>query len=137
MNGQFRFTLDDFIVLENDPIGWDESKVVVKRNDEFGGLFLEYVTELEFFADAYGYIKEQIEALGYCFSVKVTIEYKCNDNTGYENVFDGWINISRATIDNLKCTIKANLEFDNIYADFLNSADRQVFLSPGITVFPN
>lgn len=137
MNGQFRFTLDDFFVLENDPKGWDESKIVVKRNDAFGGLFIEYITELEFFAEAYGYINTQIESLGYCFSVKVTIEYRCNNNSGYESVFVGYMNISRAKIDQLECTIKANLELDNIYADFLNSADRQIVLSPAPTVFPN
>jgi len=137
MDANFRFTFDDFVPIADEPIGWDQSKIVIKRNDDFGGLFLEYVTELEFWGDGYAYIKNQIDSLGYCFSVKVSIEYQCYSNGPYENVFTGYANISRAEIDEQKCTIKTNLEVDNIYADFLNSADRQITLSPTPTSFPN
>jgi len=137
MDGLFRFTLDDFITVQDEPIGWDTAKIKIKRNFEFGGLFLEYATELEFWGDAFAYIKQQIEALGYCFTVKIRIEYQCTTGAKYEEVFTGYINISRSTVDNTKCTVKANLELDNIYADFLNTADRKIPFSFGITTFPN
>lgn len=137
MNGRFRFTLDDFHVLDDEPIGWNDAKIVIKRNEDFGGLFLEYATELEFWGDGYAYIRPQIEALGYCFSVKINIEYQCTDGAEFERVFIGYINISRAEIDDDKCTVRANLELDNVYSDFLNNAEKKVVISTGSTSFPN
>lgn len=137
MDGLFRFTLDDFFTVQDEPIGWDTAKIKIKRNFEFGGLFLEYATELEFWGDAFGYIKEQIDALGYCFTVKIKIEYQCTTGSKYEEVFTGYINVSRSTVDNQRCTVKANLELDNIYADFLNTADRKIPFSLNSTTFPN
>lgn len=137
MDANFRFTFDDFFIVNDQPKGWDESKIVIKRNDDFAGLFLEYVTELEFWGDGYSYIKQQVDDLGFCFNTKVSIEYQCSSNGPYENVFTGYANISRSEINELECTIKINLEVDNIYADFLNSADRQIPLSPSPISFPN
>lgn len=137
MDANFRFTLDDFVPVQDEPIGWEGAKIVIKRNDDFGGLFIEYVSELGFWGDGFQYIKSQIDAIGYCFTVKVSIEYQCTSDSAYENVFTGYANISRSLVDNEKCTIKTMLEVDNIYADFLNSADRQIFLSAAPIEFPN
>lgn len=137
MDANFRFTLDDFVPIYDQPKGWDDCKIIIKRNDDFGGLFIEYASELEFWGDAYAYIKSQIDSLGYCISVKVTIEYQCTSTSEYEKVFVGYANISRSEVDEEKCVLKTMLEVDNVYADFLNSADRQIFLSAVPISFPN
>lgn len=126
MQGLFRFELDDYIVLVDEPIGWDSAKIKLTRNEDFGGLFLAYLTELEFWGDGYEYVKQQIEAVGYCLSIKIKITYRCNTTSPFEDVFVGYINIPNAEIDNEKCTVKANIELDNIYSTFLNGTDNKV-----------
>lgn len=137
MEGQFRYTLDNFTVLQDEPLGWEEAKIVLKRNKEFGGIFYSYLGEYEFIGDGYQYINQQIQARGYCFSIKVLIEYRCNMKSAYETAFVGYINIKNAIIDNERKTVKANIEPDNVYAAFLSSSSNEYNLYTTTMRFPN
>lgn len=137
MEGQFRFTLDDYTVLQDEPLGWDSAKIVLKRNKEFGGIFYSYAGEYEFWGDGYQYINQQIENRGYCFSIKILIEYRCNVKSAYETAFTGYINIKNAVIDNELKTVKANIEPDNVYAAFLSSSSNEYNLYTTELSFPN
>jgi hypothetical protein len=80
---------------------------------------------------------DQIVALGYCFSVKVLIEYRCNINSPYETAFIGYINIKNAEIDQEKKVVIANIEPDDVYAAFLSMSDTEYNLYTTSMLFPN
>lgn len=137
MSGTIRVTLDDYVILQDDPIGWQEAKVQIKRNKEFGGLFLTYAGEYTFWGDGYEYIYQQIKALGYCFSIKFKLEQKCGTAYGYQKAFEGFINIGNAEIDNETRTVKANIEQDDVYAAFLSNTGNEYNLFTTSVSFPN
>lgn len=133
----FRFTLDNWFVLADEPKGWDSAKITIKRNGEFGGLFKTYVGEYEFWGEGYSYIKQQIDALGYCFSIPILIEYSCNGGYGYQTAFEGFINIKNAEIDNEQKFVRANIEPDDVYSAFLSSSGNEYNLYTTTINFPN
>lgn len=138
MAGRFRYVFDDFYELSDEPLGWEDVEIVIKRNeDDYGGLFLTYMSEFTFWGDGYSYVNQQIQNLGYCFSIQVKITYQCNDRSGYETVFEGFINIKTAEIDNENCTVKANIERDDIYTSFLQKSSTEVNIGRQFTFLPD
>lgn len=126
--GRFRYTLDDYTVLADEPRGWEDAEIVVERSDDYSGLFINYMTELEFWGDGFAYLKNQINVFGYCAAIKINIEYQCNRSSEFEKVFEGFINMPNTEIDLERCTIKANIEPDDIYAAFLKTSDKEIDL---------
>lgn len=133
MSGLFRFTLDGFFDVQDQPRGWDSAKIVLERNDQYGGLFINYLTELEFWGDGYEYLNNIINTIGYCQPISVLVEYQCNSNSAFETVFNGFVNPQNIEQDVEKCIIKANLEADNIYSYFVNVSENQI----PISILPN
>lgn len=137
MQGRFRYILDDFYELSNEPEGWEETEIVVKRNDDYGGLFLSYMTEYSFWGDGFDYIYQQIKSIGYCVSIRINITYQCSSDDTFETVFNGFINIKSADVDIEKCTVKANIELDDIYSAFLKQSSTKLNLGSASVYFPD
>lgn len=135
MNGTFKFVLAKFFELTDEPIGWADSEIVIKRNDEYGGIFLTYIPELTFIGDGFGYLYQEIINLGYCYSCPIEITYECNGSV--QKVFNGFINAANVDIDIEACKIKANLEPDDIYAAFLKSSNNNYQVQDLPITFPN
>lgn len=137
MQGRFRYILDDFVELANEPEGWEETEIRIKRNDEYGGLFITYMTEYKFWGDGFDYIYQQIKAIGYCVSIKINITYQCSDQAQFETVFNGYINIKSADVDVEKCTVQANIELDDIYSAFLKQSSTKLNIGSPSVFFPD
>lgn len=138
MAGRFRFVLDDFIELRDEPMGWDDIEIVIKRDERsYGGLFTTYLSELDFWGDGYAYLSQQLNSLGDCFSTKINITYQCFGSADFETVFTGFINIRNADIDNEKCSIKVNIELDDVFASFLSQSETEVNIGAPFYFFPD
>lgn len=135
MTGSFKFVIANYIQLEDDPLGWPDAEIVIKRNEEYGGIFITYIPELTFIGDGFRYLYQQIKNVGYCFSCPIDITYECTGSV--EKVFSGFINAANVEIDLEKCSIKANLEPDNVYAAFLKASNNNYQIQGLPITFPN
>lgn len=89
----YRFTLNNGsdTILNDEPINWNESKIKTERDSVIKGLFITYVTELQFVGDGYNYLQTEIASQGICGTVDISIDYRLDVNTSFETLFNGVI----------------------------------------------
>lgn len=97
-------------MLEDEPMGWNESKLKLRRNETYNGLFVTYIPDLIFHGDGYTLINNVIKDEGICARVTVKIEYDTTENGQYRNLFTGFVKISDVKIDDEKCMITCAVE---------------------------
>jgi hypothetical protein len=125
-----RVTLDSTL-LENTPRGWENSKIKSKRDKAIKGLFLEYITDYEFWGDGFTYIDNAINT-NYCQTISVLIETDdCNPGV-FETEFDGIIQLTKITdYDVDKRIIKTKI-FDAAYdSNISNNKSLKAYLDVG------
>lgn len=122
---QFRFTFDPNgtpTVVEN-PLGWEEAKINIERDEVLNGVFKEYTTSLTFHSDGYDFLNALIE-VNICSIVDVLIEQRCEPTDVFETLFEGQIFLFDATeINTQMCTIAVNIESITLDTIFLRNVD--------------
>lgn len=96
--------------LNDEPIGWDEAEIEVKRDRELDGLFKRYINNLTFRGDGYDFIKSVYDSDGVCGEIDVRIEYSCNNDGNFEDFFIGRIYIEDTMFDRMKCQVGVRIE---------------------------
>lgn len=93
INALYRFTLNNGsdTILNDEPLNWNESKIQVERDNVIKGLFVQYITELQFVGDGYTYLLNEVNAQGICGTVDIKIEYRLDFNQSFETLFNGVI----------------------------------------------
>lgn len=125
---QYRFTLDSIHVLNDMPIGWDESEITIKRDKEIKGLFISYITDLKFYGDGYDYLKGQRDFWGHCKEIDILIEYKCEEDENFETLFEGIIRLRDIEWDEDKCFASCDIQDNNLSALLLDRSEIPVNL---------
>lgn len=99
--GRYRYTLDNSIagqlVLTKDPDGWENSGRKLKRDPQYHGVFYEHSLDMSFHCNGGGmeYLINVFETQGISAEVTILIEYKCSEDSEYEEDFDGKISFDR------------------------------------------
>jgi len=110
----YRWTLTDLnplfsshIVLDRDPIGWDDGVYTIKRSEIYKGAFQEYTTSLKFHCDGggKGYIDNIYERDDIDGRIDVLIEYDCDSSGTYDILFNGIINLASYQTDGEYTTV--------------------------------
>lgn len=84
--------LTDNLTID-DPVGWKDLRLTIKRSDTWHGVFFEYTTgTLEFVGEAYYFLKEQKRLYGIQADVTLQVNSKCNTEDEFELFYEGKLN---------------------------------------------
>jgi len=108
----YRFTLNDFVLLEDQPKGWDQMKINIKRDSFYNALYLMYMSDLTFWGEGWNFCKNIIDTVGICGKIDVLIEVDRAHNGQYKTLFEGVADFTEADIDYDKCEIRVTVKDD-------------------------
>jgi len=79
-----------FVPDEEEPLGWDSLKIILRRHDKFHGIFPEVSLKLKWFCGAYNYIVQAYEDSSIEAIVKIYVFHTCEDKKSiiYEGLLD-------------------------------------------------
>lgn len=122
---EWLFYLDDLEIEE--PIGFDELELSIKRDDKMHGITFEAATSpLEFFGDAYAYLKNKKDTEGIRANVIFSAWSTCG-GYDYEEVLSGRLNFGKAKGKCGKvCTISIPWEEDSCEIILKSRYDQKV-----------
>jgi hypothetical protein len=97
-----------FLPDEEEPIGWDSLKIILRRHEKFHGIFPEVSLKLTFFCGARNYIIQAYDSDGIEAIVKIYVFYSCNDKK--EVVYEGILDFRDLVFTErfVECNIKQN-----------------------------
>lgn len=130
-----RYTLNNAIegqhITTYSPKGWEETEIVLKRHDQYDGVFKDYTVKCEFFCGAgKEYIDKIYDTQGVEAEVTCLIEMDCDDSGGYEVIYKGLIMLETYEIITAGPEYtKVNLMQDGIIQTVLNRLETKVNLS--------
>lgn len=113
-------------VLNYNPIGWDTTKMTLKRSSKYHGIDIEFSEELQFVKDGKAYIDEVYESEGYQGEIEVIIQERIENSTRYETIHTGLINFTKYIKEEVRT--KVNIEQSGLKTRFNNSDDLDVDL---------
>jgi hypothetical protein len=128
---QFSITYNSITTIISEPIGWNETEIVVKRNKEFHGIFFEYsLNKLRYHGTAFGILKGAYETYGIDAEAELLIEYKCDDSDTFEEFYTGKFAFNQIKIEEGNgCFIEIPIEQIGCVNTFLNRKDQKVNLN--------
>jgi len=128
---QFSITYNSITTIIAEPIGWNETEIVVKRNKEFHGIFFEYsLNKLRYHGTAYTILKDAYETLGIDAEAELLIEYKCDDSDTFDEFYTGKFAFNQIKIEEGNgCFIEIPIEQIGCVNTFLNRKDQKVNLN--------
>lgn len=138
--GQYRWTLDDGVtsplVLTNDPEGWQDLEMSLKRDMKLHGVFQESSVDMKFFCGSgKEYIDNIYENYGINHTIEILIEYKCSETDDFEDFFDGKIQLKGYKSDRDYTTV--NVIQNDIWSLVRSRWDTKVSLSTTTTIGGN
>jgi hypothetical protein len=130
----WRFTLNNTIegalVLQDEPIGWADITEEIKRDMNWHGVFFEYTTSLQFYGEAYDYIKKVYDTQSREGYIGILIEYKADDRRDFATYYNGKLLIAKATFDcKDDCIVSVPIEKSGEIMRFKNRIDQAVDLN--------
>lgn len=125
---QFILNPDSDNLEIDDPIGWEEMRLHIKRNETWHGVFFEYTTgSLEFTGDAYQFLKEQKELYGLHSIVDLKINFKCGADDEFEFFYQGRLNFGKAKENcGARCSITLPMENSGCIVTFNSRYNQKV-----------
>jgi len=106
----FRFTLDDYTILEDQPKGWDEMELKVVRDTFTIASYVTYMSDLTFWGEGWNHCSYVLKSQGLCGQVTVKVEVDRLGTGHYKTLFVGVMNFTDAEIDYEKCTVKCKVK---------------------------
>lgn len=134
---KWRFTLSNTIqgdlILSDEPIGWADVQLNIKRDMVWHGVFFEYAINLSFYEEGYDYINEVYNAQGINAYVELYIEYECEDNEGFQEFYVGKLVLAKCLFDCKDDRIaQVPVEQAGALMKFKNRIDQKVNLNSDI-----
>lgn len=123
---QWRFLLDTVEIDE--PIGFDNFTMIVKRDPLWHGIFFEASnTTLGFYGEAYTIIKAAKDSDGVDAEIVFTAQQRCEGEEEYTTMVQGKLNFaSYSETCGSECIIRMNIEQENCAMLFKNRFDQKV-----------
>lgn len=124
---EFRFTLNpdtDNEVID-DPKGWDDADIMIERDHNIDGLFIEFITKLSFHGSGYTFLKAKIDA-DPCQTVDIKIELKCNETAVFEDYYDGIMYLIDSEVDLQRKEINLRIDSANLESIIKRNKDAKI-----------
>ncbi len=128
----YRFTLTNAtqgtLVMQGDPVGWEETDEILRRDEKLHGVFWDYTLKLEFYCgNGKEFIDAVFEAEDIDGEIKILIEKTCGCDNDYEEQFTGKLNLS--TLEREGNLSRVNIEGEGIAKLVKNRLDTKVNLN--------
>lgn len=129
---QWRFTLSNptyGTTVIDEPIGWADISINVKRDMTSHGLFFDHVVSLKFIDNGRVYLKNAYNTGGIDQYVELKIEVKCSDTDVFSDFYIGKIFLAKLIFDcSDYCFAEAPIEPAGCLMKFRNRIDQKVDL---------
>jgi len=112
----YRFILDG--TEYNDPVGWDDLKTTIRRDDIFNAVLIFQDGEVSFTGDAYAYLYSKLEE-SFCNVVQLEVLQLCGSD--WIPLFTGNIFVSDARFNEKECRCSVKVEDNSFYAKINNN----------------
>ena len=113
----YKFLLDG--TEYNDPVGWDDLKTTIRRDDIFNAILIFQDGELSFSGDAYEYLYSKLEE-SFCNVVSLEVFESCGADQWY-SILKGNIFVSDARFNERECLCTVKTEDNSFYAKINNN----------------
>jgi hypothetical protein len=114
-------------LLQDEPKGIEGIEEVIKRDDEeLGGVFISYESDLEFWGDGYRFIYNEFKQNGFCRFINIRIV----DNTNNREL-KGIIRVTACEFDLQRAVVKCPIDDDNFGAYIFNNKNIKAKLDVG------
>ncbi len=131
---KWKFTLSNAIEgdleLSEEPIGWADIVMNMKRDMKWHGVFFEYAISLRFYEEGYDFIKNIYDTQGIDALVEILVEQQCEDAADFEEYFNGKLLMGKCIFDcKDDCIVDVPIEQSGCLMKFKNRLDQSVDLS--------
>lgn len=128
---QFSITYNSITTVIDEPIGWADTEIVIKRNKEYHGIFFEYsLNKLRYHGTAFSILKGAYDTSGIDAEAELLIEFKCDDSDTYDEFYVGKFAFNQIKIEEGNgCYIEIPIEQIGCVNTFLNRKDQKVNLN--------
>ncbi len=128
---EWRFTLSNSnygdLVLSDEPIGWSEIALNIKRDMKWHGVFFEYAVALQFYGEGYSYLKTAYNAKGINEYIEIWVDVKCDGDADFERFFTGKLLLAKLVFDCTdNCLASCPIEQAGCLMGFKNRIDQDV-----------
>lgn len=136
----FRFYIDGTLI-EDEPIGLDDFKVVIERDEENRFIGIKYPISLQFIGDGYSLIKQRLRTYGRNKALSFEIQESYDVESGFRSSMVGSILLSEG-LDNYYQKIWNTQIRDENYSKYIyNNKEQQIRLDltssvNGVTITP-
>ena len=82
-----------------EPIGWEGTELLLKRDPEAHGLFYEFAREIKLYGLGYDIVKSDYDSYGVDANLLCNIYFSCDDTASLDLVFQGKIDSSKINFE--------------------------------------
>lgn len=128
---QWRFTFISVYGTSviDEPIGWSDVSISLKRDMNSHGLFFDYGFALQFIESGYKYLKNAYDSGGIDQYIELKVEAECEDGVGFSEFYVGKLHLAKLVFDCTDfCFAECNLEPSGCLMKFRNRIDQKVDL---------
>jgi hypothetical protein len=131
MEWKFEFTSSAFGTIQiEEPIGWADITVNLKRDLVVHGLTFEYAVGLKFIDNAYDYLKTAYNTLGIDQYIELKVSLKCSETDAFEQFYLGKMFMGKLVFNcNDYCFVEAPIEPSGCQMTFKNRIDQKIELA--------
>jgi hypothetical protein len=129
-NTRYKYYLDG--ILFNNPIGWQDWKTKLIRDEGIGGIVTEEEGQVTFTGEAHQYIYAKRKE-GYCSTITVVIWEDCSRSGNFKLGFEGKIFISDVEFSLTHCTAKCELIDNSYFSTIANNRQVECSINAGKT----
>ncbi|WP_424493886.1 hypothetical protein [Salinimicrobium sp. GXAS 041] len=88
------------MVLDHDPLGWDETETEIGRSEKTYGIFLTISNNLEFTGEAMEFLEDAYQVLGVQADIRLTKHTKHPKTDEWQLAFTGFLDFTTRSIEN-------------------------------------
>ncbi|MGB3946679.1 MAG: hypothetical protein WBM13_01735 [Bacteroidia bacterium] len=131
---KWRFTLTNAIegdlILSDEPIGWADIVLNVKRDMKLHGVFFEYAINLKFYEEGYNYIRRVYDLQSREAYIGILVETKCSDTDAFDEFYIGKLLLAKVVFScEDDCICECPIEQSGCLMQFKNRMDQAVDLN--------
>ncbi len=120
----YRYFLDG-VLLQDEPIGWDQLITSLKRDRILKGIIKTIDTSLIFHGDGYDYLLNIYLINSFCSQSSLTIQKSCDGGNTYQTFYEGIIFVSDIEFDEKRCLAKCKIQDNSFYAKIYNNKSQE------------
>lgn len=126
---RYRYYLNN-VLLEDEPLGWDELTDKILRTEELKGIFVTMEVTLTFYGDAW---RTLITSFGesYCEINTILIQESCDEGITYTDCYNGIIFTSDCVFDYNRCTVSVKVQDNSFNSKIYNNKGIKTYVEVG------